>query len=329
MTRDSKLSVMNSDGDVPPDRVALLLAGGDGKRLNDLTREISGTSIPKQYCRLYNNTSLLEATLARTRLYTLKEKIHVIINRDHIELATDQIPALHKRNVFIQPANRDTGPGIVFSLLKLERMHPNAIVAVFPTDHYIDNDRAFIAHTLRATRLIARMPEKIAILGIVPHQPETGYGYLVPECPVRKCEKTYHVKSFIEKPSLTKAYEIMNLGGLWNTFVMVFKLSRMLDILRQQVPDSFRTMTEPARSSHKAVEIYRNITSWNFSSRVLTRIPQHIIMLEINDVSWSDWGTRESIESTYRALNQVPFWKPSIVSGKGTADRADTTQFMT
>lgn len=329
MTRDSNLSVLNTDIDVPSDRVALLLAGGDGARLNDLTREISGTPIPKQYCRLYKNTSLLEATLSRTRLYTFKEKIHIIINRDHIELATDQIPALRKRNIFIQPANRDTGPGIVFSLLKLRQMHPDAIVAVFPTDHYIDNDRAFIAHTFRATRLVARMPDKIAILGIAPHQPETGYGYLLPDIPVRECEKAYHVKAFLEKPSVSKAYEIMNLGGLWNTFVMVFKLSRMLYILKQLVPDSFYAMAELARSSHKAVEIYQDIASWNFSTQVLTRIPQHIVMLEIDDVSWSDWGTRESIESTYRALNQVPFWKLSIDSRKGSTDRTDTTQFIT
>ena len=88
-------------------------------------------------------------------------------------------------------------------------------------------------------------------------------------------------------------------------------------------------MAELARSSHKAVEIYQDIASWNFSTQVLTRIPQHIVMLEIDDVSWSDWGTRESIESTYRALNQVPFWKLSIDSRKGSTDRNDTTQFIT
>ena len=291
---------------------ALLLAGGDGTRLQDLTMEIWGTPIPKQYCRLYNNASLLEATLARTRLYTSNDNIHVIINRNHSDLARDQVHELPGSNIFVQPENRDTGPGLLFSLLRLERMHPNATVAVFPTDHYIDNDQAFIAHVHRATGLIARMPDKIAILGIAPDRPETGYGYLLPESPVRRYEKTYHVKSFSEKPSLPSAYRIMALGGLWNTFVMVFKLSRMLDILSQIVPERLHTFSGLARTPQKAAEIYRAISSWNFSTQVLARIPQHIIMLEVNDVCWSDWGTRESIERTYRSLNRIPFWKTPL-----------------
>jgi len=39
---------------------ALVLAGGDGTRLQSLTRLIAGAPIPKQYCRLVGDRSLLE-----------------------------------------------------------------------------------------------------------------------------------------------------------------------------------------------------------------------------------------------------------------------------
>jgi mannose-1-phosphate guanylyltransferase len=326
-----KIGTVNNN-DVSPDRVALLLAGGDGTRLHDLTREIAGAPIPKQYCRLHDNASLLEATLARTGLYASNDHINIIINRDHIDLAIHQVHDLPKSNIFIQPKNMDTGPGLIFSLLSLQRMHPDAVVAVFPTDHYIDNDRAFMEHALRATQLVTRMPDKIAILGITPDRPETEYGYLLPDSPVKECEKTYHVRAFSEKPSSSRAHEIMALGGLWNTFVMVFKLSRMLEILSRIVPGRFHALSELIRSPHKADEIYQTIDPWNFSTQVLTRIPQHIIMLEINDVCWSDWGTRESIERTYRALNRIPFWKHPmrrpIQSLHESPNQASTSQFI-
>ena len=298
--------------DASPDRVALLLAGGEGTRLRDLTQEIVGIPVPKQYCRLYNDSSLLETTLSRTRLFTSNDKIHIIINRDHIKLATDQVRELPESNIFVQPANRDTGPGLIFSLLKLNRIHPDAVVAVFPTDHYIDDDSTFIAHTFRATQLIAHMPEKIAILGIAPDRPETGYGYLLPGDPVEACPKTYHVKAFIEKPSSSRTYEIMSQGGLWNTFVMVFRLGSMLDIINRLMPGIIQAFSELILSPRKAAEIYQTIDPWNFSTQVLTRIPQHIVMLEIDNVYWSDWGTQESIERTYKALKQVPFWKQPL-----------------
>ncbi len=43
----------------------LVLAGGDGIRLQAFTRLIAGAPIPKRYCRILDDRSLLETTLAR------------------------------------------------------------------------------------------------------------------------------------------------------------------------------------------------------------------------------------------------------------------------
>lgn len=306
MNRDSDIAVLNENA--PSNRVALLMAGGDGTRLQELTTEIAGIPIPKQYCRLLNNSSLLEATLARTQLFAPPDRINVIVNENHGDLAMEQLDILPISNIFVQPQNRDTGPGMIFALLHLERAHPDAIVAVFPTDHFIDNDRTFVSHTLRAVNTVARMPDKIAVLGIVPDQPETGYGYILPNGPIGPMERAFYVKAFVEKPSLPDARDIISRGGLWNTFVMVFKLSRMLDLLNVLVPHEFNKLSELRESPQKAAELYRAIDPWNFSTRILARIPQHLIMLEVADVYWNDWGTRESIERTYRDLNLAPFW---------------------
>ncbi len=303
--------VFVSSANPTSDRVALLLAGGDGMRLRELTREIAGVPIPKQYCRLLQGSSLLEATLSRAQLFTARERISVVVNQDHIELAKDQLQVLPESNIFVQPRNRDTGPGMIFALMHLQRMYGDPIVAVFPTDHYVDNDRAFIAHMLRAVNTVAHMPDKIAVLGIAPDRPETGYGYILPANPLGNSERAYHVEAFTEKPSLIVARDIISRGGLWNTFVMVFKLSRMMELLCELVPNECEKLFELRKAPNKASDLYSNLDSWNLSTQVLARIPQHLIMLEVADVRWSDWGTRESVERTYRSLNMVPFWNMS------------------
>jgi mannose-1-phosphate guanylyltransferase len=292
-------------------RVALLLAGGDGKRLQQLTSEITGVPIPKQYCRLLQGSSLLEATITRARLFAPRERISVVVNVNHLDLAKDQVTALPESNLIIQPLNRDTGPGMVFALLHLERMNPDATVAVFPTDHYVDKDWAFIVHVFRAVNTISRMPDKIAILGVVPDRPETGYGYILPAKPMRTSGRVCSVGTFTEKPDPDAAQAIIARGGLWNTLVMVFKLSRMLELLQELVPREFEKLSELRASPEKATEIYQTLNPWNLSTRVLTRIPQHLVVHRIANVRWSDWGTRESIERTYRALNLEPFWNLS------------------
>lgn len=306
-TEDSYPNLQN----MPANRVALLLAGGDGMRLQELTREIAGVPIPKQYCRLLHGSSLLEATISRAQLFTSLERIKVVVNRNHLSLAKEQLRSLPDSNIFVQPQNRDTGPGMVFALLQLQRTNPDAIVAVFPTDHYIDNDRAFIAHVLRAVNTISHMPEKIALLGIAPDRPETGFGYILPANPLTMSERAYHVEAFTEKPSLLGARDIISRGGLWNTFVMVFKISRMLELIHALVPNEYESLLELRVSPHKAGPLYENLDPWNLSTQVLARIPQHLIILEVADVRWSDWGTRESVERTYRSLNMVPFWNMS------------------
>jgi mannose-1-phosphate guanylyltransferase len=305
-----------------PERVALLLAGGDGTRLQELTRQITGKPLPKQYCRLWHGSSLLEATISRARLFASRERISVVVNKNHLGFAEEQLAALPKANILVQPLNRDTGPGLLFALLQLEKTHPDAVVALFPTDHFIDDDRAFTAHIVRAAHMISQFPEKIAILGITPERPESGFGYILPAAPLENCEGVFQVGAFTEKPSLDRARNIISCGGLWNTFVMVFKLSRMMELMMELMPEAFAAMSCLSKSLENADEVYRNVGAWNLSTQLLARIPQHLIVVEVADVHWSDWGTRESIERTYQALNMVPFWNPlSSVSTMRSANR--------
>jgi mannose-1-phosphate guanylyltransferase len=289
-------------------RIALLLAGGDGVRLRELTRAITGTPIPKQYCRLFRNSSLLEVALERARLFASSENINIVVNRNHLQFAQEQLKSIPESNIFVQPLNRDTGPGMIFALLNLGRIYGDPIVAVFPTDHYVDDARAFNAQVVRAVDAITEMPDKIAILGVVPDRIETGYGYVLPAGPLPEIENAYNVDAFTEKPDLRSAHDIMSRGGVWNTFVMVFRLSRMMEMLSTYAPREFEALSALRDAPEKSDAVYQEINSWNLSTKVLSRIARHLILIKIGDVHWSDWGTRESIERSFRALNLPWFW---------------------
>src|SRR6185503_5355476 len=92
-------------------RWALVLAGGDGARLQSLTRMIAGAPIPKQYCRIAGDRSLLEATLARVGPLVGPARALVIVNENHLPLALPQLARVPETNVVVQPQNHDTGPG--------------------------------------------------------------------------------------------------------------------------------------------------------------------------------------------------------------------------
>src|SRR5438445_12706235 len=113
---------------------ALVLAGGDGRRLQVLTQKIAGAPIPKQYCRILGDRSMLEWTLARIAPLVPRNQTLVVVNRDHLFLARPQLSNLPFANVVVQAENRDTGPGIVLGLLHLAARHPRPPAVVFPSD---------------------------------------------------------------------------------------------------------------------------------------------------------------------------------------------------
>jgi mannose-1-phosphate guanylyltransferase len=288
----------------------LVLAGGDGTRLQELTREVTGAPIPKQHCRLLGARSLLEASLDRARHVTPTRRILIVVNSNHLAVGRDQLDSVPVENVLVQPCNRDTGPGLLFALQHLAQSDPHAIVVVMPSDHYVGDDGAFAAHVARAICLVQQLPDKVVLLGIRPDYPETGYGYVKPSQRVwtgRSQDAAFSVAAFAEKPSRELARQILNGGGLWNSFVMVFQVCRMLTLIEAAVPGEYARLRTAA--GRPLGEFYDTLPRWNFSSVVLARIPEHLLVLRVDDVHWSDWGTRASIERTLVTLNQPPPWQ--------------------
>lgn len=98
------LQQLRLDDTASPSLWSLVLAGGDGVRLQALTRALTGAPMPKQYCRLLGGRSLLEATLARIAPFTPPERTLAVVNRDHLDFASEQLTPLSSGNVLVYEA---------------------------------------------------------------------------------------------------------------------------------------------------------------------------------------------------------------------------------
>ena len=258
----------------------LVLAGGDGVRLRALTQRISGLPIPKQYCGIVGR-SLLERTLRRTRRTISPARTLVVVNRDHLPIASEQLRDVLPLNLVVQPENRDTGPGMILPLTLLERRDPDATVAVFPSDHWISSDGRFMRHVERAAAIVARRPDRIAVLGM---------------------------GTFVEKPDATLAERLLCGGGLWSSFVMVFRVETMLAEIERLLPRELDVMRWLARRPEERRRAYRTMRPWNFNLDVLGRIVRSVVVVPVGDVAWADWGTPQAIVQSLAEREEKPFW---------------------
>ena len=126
------------------ERWAVILAGGNGSRMMPLCRRISGCSVPKQFCRIFGRTTLLGQTRRRVSLLVPPSRILTVVNRAHERFYLPLLKGAWAENLVVQPQNRGTAAAILYALCRLCELNPCASVAIFPSDHFVDNDNVII-----------------------------------------------------------------------------------------------------------------------------------------------------------------------------------------
>jgi mannose-1-phosphate guanylyltransferase len=155
---------------------AVILAGGDGTRLRSLTRKIAGDERPKQFCSVLGRKTLLEETRGRVALEIAREQTLYVVNRLHEPYYAPILGDEPARNLAVQPSNRGTAPAILYSLMRIVAVDPEALVAFFPSDHYISDDEKFMSHIRTALNTAAQRSDLVILLGLDPESPEVEYG---------------------------------------------------------------------------------------------------------------------------------------------------------
>jgi hypothetical protein len=185
----------------------LALAGGEGVRLQDYVQRRFGRRIPKQYCCLLGNRSMLEHTLDRMNRLTPPSRTLTVIGTNHGEIAAPQLLG-RSDHVFRQPASRDTGLALYVAIAVIKRWTPNAIVTITPTDHYVAPAAKYVEQLRAARGVAARMRDRVVILGATPNEPDPELGYLSLGEELTEIPNVRNVLGFVEKPSVPLATEL-------------------------------------------------------------------------------------------------------------------------
>lgn len=289
-----------------PLRCGIVLAGGEGKRVQPFIRRLLGADLPKQYVNFIGTRSMLEHTFNRVEQLVPPERLFVILAGDHLNHieVRRQIKNRHRHTVILQPINRETGPGLLLPLMHLIKYYPNSTVAIFPSDHFVLQESLFMTYVRQAFEEVEQFPTKIVFLGVKPSAPEQEYGYILPEGPELDSQIP-GVKAFVEKPAPRIAAQIMSLGGLWNTMVMVFKPEVLLHLVSLSAPELFFSFQQiflslgTGREALTIEKVYRQMPPLNFSKDLIEGLDLYsrnqLSVVPMEDVLWSDWGSEDRI----------------------------------
>ncbi len=291
-------------------RYCVILAGGDGKRLRQLTQCVSADERPKQFCPFLGGWTPLRATRRRAALSLDPERTLFVVTRTHERYYTDELADVRPRQVLIQPDNKGTAPAILLSLLHLNRLDPEASVVFLPSDHHYGDEMSFLDAVHRAFEAGDERTEPAILLGASPTHPEVGYGWIEPGPLTAGRSGLFRVLRFWEKPSLPVAKVLLNLGCLWNTFVMVGRVRTFLNMIQKATPPLYRHFQHHKTSSGSfdSDRLYETLAPVDFSRDILAQRHAELAVLDAGSVGWSDLGEPERVVSLIAQLDSQCDW---------------------
>jgi mannose-1-phosphate guanylyltransferase len=203
---------------------AIVMAGGVGSRF----WPVSTTDFPKQFHdMLGSGETLIQKTFSRLSKLIPTENILILTNEKYNDLVLTQLPMVKQEQVLLEPAMRNTAPCILYSSLKIQKMNPNALMVVAPSDHWIEDETAFISN-LQQCFDYCQDNNALMTLGIQPTFPNTGFGYIefdkTDSNPIKK------VNQFREKPDYETAKSFLESGNfLWNGGIFIWSVKSITD----------------------------------------------------------------------------------------------------
>ncbi|MBW2218875.1 MAG: mannose-1-phosphate guanylyltransferase/mannose-6-phosphate isomerase [Deltaproteobacteria bacterium] len=222
--------------------IPVIMAGGSGTRLWPLSRQL----YPKQLMRLVDQNTMLQNTALRMMNLQGVEDPIVICNNDHRFMVAEQFREINinPSSIILEPVGRNTAPAIAVAALKVLSNDDDPVIVVLPADHYIQDTSSF--HDAIKIGFHFAMLGKLITFGILPHAPETGYGYIRKGEPIPVAKKEVVgngqdaavIREFVEKPDKKTAEKYIASGEyFWNSGIFMFRASEVLSECEKYIPE--------------------------------------------------------------------------------------------
>src|SRR5579862_3784175 len=288
---------------------AVVLAGGDGIRLRDLTMRIVGDDRPKQFCPIVGAESLLRQTRARLDPLFSGDRQVFVVSYAHERYYSKELADAKDSLIIEQPMNRGTAVGISVALVQIMQADPDAVVGLFPCDHYYSDNELFRSMVTSATAAAEQFPRSVVIVGAEAEYAETEYGWIEPGLAISHTRSgpLCSVNRFLEKPALPEAQALLHSGCLWNTFVTIGSAATFLDLVCAQVPDVVLSITR-ALADNDLANAYSDLPNVDFSRHVLAHQAHKLLVLRYSSSGWADLGSPDRVLGLLAKNVNQPAW---------------------
>ena len=274
---------------------AVIMAGGVGKRFWPQSRRAT----PKQLLPIAGDKSMLRMTIDRLSHFTKSDQILIVTNSDQEEAIRLECPELPYENILIEPEGKNTAPAIGLAAIIIQHRDPEAVMGVFPADHYIKDVKSFSEYMQQGIK-IANDMQGLVTFGVVPTRPATGYGYIQFHDRKNPDEPIFAVRAFAEKPDSRTAELFLKSGDfLWNSGIFVWRVDTILQSFQDYLPEIWDSLENIRGAIGKSVwdsvltVEWATLRSISIDYGVMEKA-QNVYVVRV-DFSWNDVGSWDAV----------------------------------
>jgi mannose-1-phosphate guanylyltransferase len=216
-------------------------------------------------------------------------EILFVVTREHLSYYDEVLADVPEKNLIIQPQDDGSVFAVLYAALRLKQTNPSAILTFFPADFQVADAENFMAQVKQAIAAVRLQPNLI-LLGTKADAPLAGQEWIEPE-PAAQLNETFNVRRvrrFLPQPTPEQAQELLNMGALWNSSVMVGTASTFLRKIRLAAPGIYAKFTEaeskigtPGEDRAIKKAYYSNYTYTDFSQDVLAKSSDKLVVIPV------------------------------------------------
>jgi len=210
----------------------IIIAGGCGKRFWPASRKDK----PKQLLKIINNVSLIKLTYDRLLNISDRAKIFIVSSKTFIKEFKKQIKDFPQENFIVEPSPKNTTAAIYLASNFISKINNDAIIGVYPSDHYISSQSKFKTIIKSINDFIENNNKEIVTIGLKIKSPSNSYGYI--KIDNNYIKNFYRISKFIEKPTIANAKTFMGDSKyLWNSGMYFAKVSTIIREIIKYKPE--------------------------------------------------------------------------------------------
>ncbi len=276
----------------------VILAGGSGSRLWPMSR----SDVPKQFCKLTSDKTMLEETLDRFKDYP-EEKKFIATTKKLAGEIRQILPDFPEENIIIEPEKRDTAPAMGFNAVHLGLQDMDEPMVFVASDQQINKVDEFL-NVLRQAEKIIKETGKMLDISIYPTEPNTALGYTKVGKKIidKNGVEFYEFLKHKEKPDFETAKRYLKEGDyFWHANYYMWTPRKFLEAYQEYAPEMYEILKKieaeikGANNQEIIAELYGQMEKISIDYAIAEKMNPKDVLIIKGEFGWRDIGTWDTL----------------------------------